>query len=148
MRKLRIAFSKREKGEQLLTRLNELQANGEVEEAAYEKKKEQYERLIEEGSLEVDAIKGALSTKLDALRKDLEKFPQELKDLELKSKVGEIPASTYMRQDQRIRARIKKLEDDARNTEQLLAAESAEDAGGFIDVPLDKKFRIRRPDWL
>jgi len=148
MRKLRIAFSKLEKGEQLLSRLNELKENDEVETDPYEKKKEQYERLIEEGKLEVDAIKGALSTKLEALRKDLEKYPQELKDLELKSKVGEIPASSYMRQDQRIRNRIKKLEDEVRETEQLLAAETAEDAGGFIDIPLEKKFRIRRPDWL
>jgi hypothetical protein len=53
-----------------------------------------------------------------------------------------------MRQDQRIRNRIKKLENEARETERLLEAESAEDAGGFIDVPLEKKLRIRRPDWL
>jgi len=139
MKNLRIALSKKEKGEELLERLNELKENGEVDDEAYDRKREQYERLVEEGEKEIEAIKGALNTKLESLRRDLEKYPEELKELELKSKLGEIDASAFMRQDQRLRAKIKKLEDDARETEELLAAETAEAAGGFIDIPTDSK---------
>jgi chromosome segregation ATPase len=149
MKNLRIALSKKEKGEQLLQRLNELKENDEVDEEAYERKQEQYERLIKEGETEIEAIRGALSTKLASLQRDLEKYPQELKDLELKSKLGEIDASTFMKQDQKLRSRIKKLEDDAEETKGFLEAETAEAAGGFVDVSVDAKSSgLRVPDWI
>jgi len=137
MKNLRVALSKVEKASQLLGRLEELKKSGEVDKDAYDIKKEQYERLAQEGETELEAIRGALSTKLASLKRDLEKYPQELKALELSSKLGEIDASAYMKQDQKLRARIKKLEDDAEETERYLTAESAEAAGGFIDVSLD-----------
>lgn len=149
MRNLRIALSKKEKGSQLLERLNELRESDEVDDVAYESKREQYERLVKEGETELEAIRGALSTKLESLKRGLEKYPQELKDLELKSKLGEIDASAFMRQDQRLRTRIKKLEDDAEETEKYLAAETAEAAGGFIDVSIDgKSSATRLTDWV
>jgi len=139
MRNLRIALSKKEKGEQLLQRLNELKKSNEVDDEAYEGRRERFERLIQEGETELEAIQTSLSTKLEALKRDLEKYPQELKDLELKSKLGEIDAATFTRQDQKLRARIKKLEEDATETERLLAADTAEAAGGFIDVAIEPK---------
>jgi len=137
MKNLRVALSKAEKASQLLERLEELNKAGEVDKEAYDIKKEQYERLAQEGETELEAIRGALSTKLASLKRDLEKYPQELKALELSSKLGEIDASAYMKQDQKLRARIKKLEDEAEETERYLLAETAEAAGGFIDVSLD-----------
>lgn len=148
MRKLQLAFSKKEKGEQLLTRLEELNDAGEVTEEQYASKKEQYEQLIEEGTNEIEAIKTSLATKVDALKRDLEKYPQELEDLELKSKLGEIEAESYARREQRLRAKIERLEKDVKENEDLLAAETAEDAGGFIEIKLEKKGFLRRPDWL
>ena len=137
MRNLRIALSKTQKGAELLERLDELKQSDEVDGEAYAVKREQYERLAKEGETELEAIRGALSTKLASLQRDLEKYPQELKDLELRSKLGEIDATVFMRQDQKLRAKIKKLEDDAEETERYLTAETAEAAGGFIDVVLD-----------
>ena len=149
MRNLRVALSKKEKGEQLLQRLAELKENDEVDDEAYERKHEQYERLVSEAETELEAIRSALTTKLASLQRDLEKYPQELKDLELKSKLGEIDATAYMRQDQKLRARIKKLEDDAEETQKYLEAETAEAAGGFIDVPVDGKTTgTRVVDWI
>ena len=144
VRNLRIALSKIEKGSQLIERLNELKKSDEVDDAAYESKLEQFETLVKEGETELEAIRGVLTTKLAALRRDLERYPQELKDLELKSKLGEIDASAFMRQDQKLRARIKKLEDDVEETDRLLAAETAEAAGGFIDVAVDGKSTTER----
>jgi len=149
MRNLRLALSKKEKAEQLLEKLDELKASNEVDDAAYEVKHEQYERLAKEGETELEAIRTTLSTKLEALERDLEKYPQELKDLELKSKLGEIDSATFMRQDQRLRGRIKKLEEDVEATKRYLAAETAEDAGGFIEISLDGKSPTARlGDWF
>jgi len=148
MKKLRIAFSKKEKGEQLLGKLEELKEKGEVEDEQYEKKKEHYARLVEEGQLELEAIKDGLSSKLEALKRELESYPDSLKDLKLESKVGEISASRYMRQEQRIRRKVQKLRREINDLELLVKAETANEAGGFIDVPLERRVGRRRPSWL
>jgi len=150
MKNLRVALSKIERGQQLLERLDELKENDEVEDEAYTAKRDQYERLIKEGETELEAIRGGLATKLESLKRDLERFPQELKDLELKNKLGEIDASAFMKQDQKLRARIKKLETDADETQRYLAAETADGAGGFIEVSLDgdKSATDRITGWL
>ncbi len=137
MRNLRIALSKKEKASGLLDRLEELKEAGEVDDDAYAVKKEQYERLAQEGESELEAIHATLSTKLESLKRDLEKYPQELKDLELSSKLGEIDSEVFTKQDEKLRAKIKKLEDDAAETEKHLEAETAEEAGGFIEVSID-----------
>ncbi|MBN1859669.1 CdvA-like protein [Candidatus Bipolaricaulota bacterium] len=148
MRKLQLAFSKKEKGEQLLARLEELNDAGEVSEEQYTSKKEQYTQLIQEGASEIEAVRTSLATKVEALKRDLEKYPQELEDLELKSKLGEIEAESYARREQRIRAKIERIEKDLKENEDLLDAETAEDAGGFIEIKLEKRGLLRRPDWL
>lgn len=148
VRKLQLAFSKKEKGEQLLARLEELNDAGEVSEEQYTSKKEQYTQLIQEGASEIEAVRTSLATKVEALKRDLEKYPQELEDLELKSKLGEIEAESYARREQRIRAKIERIEKDLKENEDLLDAETAEDAGGFIEIKLEKRGLLRRPDWL
>lgn len=60
MRKLRIAFSKREKAEKLLANLEELKEKEEVGDERYGLMKEEYERLREEGELEVEALPEAI----------------------------------------------------------------------------------------
>jgi len=148
VRKLQLAFSKKEKGEQLLARLEELNDAGDVTEEQYTSKKEQYTQLIEEGKKEVESIKTSLSTKVEALKRDLERFPKELEDLELKSKLGEIPAENFARREQRLRGKIEHIEKDVETNESLLEAECAEDAGGYIEIKLEKRGLLRRPDWL
>jgi len=148
VKKLRIALSKVEKGEQLLTRLKELKEEGEVEEEQFEQKKTQYSQLVEEGKKDLESIRASLAAKKEALERDLERYPAELKDLELKSKLGEIDANQFSRQEQRLRSKIDRLEKDLEETSGLLAAKSAEEAGGFIDIQLEKRKLLRRPDWL
>ncbi len=148
MRKLQLAFSKVEKGKELLARLEELNDAGEVTEEQYTSKKEQYSQLVEEGTKEVESIKTSLTTKIEALKRDLERFPKELEDLELKSKLGEIPAESFARREQRLRAKIERLEKDVEDNEKLLEAETADDAGGYIEIKLEKRGLLRRPDWL
>ena len=148
MRKLRMAFSKKEKGEELLARLKELKKSEEVDDEQYQRKSAQYTQLIEEGNQEIEAIRQSLSAKLEALQRDLETHPAELKELELKSKLGEIDAETFSAREQKLRAKISRLEEEAKETEALLNARSAEAAGGAVDIQLEKKPLLRRPKWL
>jgi len=148
VRKLRMAFSKKEKGEELLARLKELKKSEEVDDEQYQRKSAQYTELIEEGNQEIDAIRQSLSAKLEALQRDLETHPAELKELELKSKLGEIDAETFSSREQKLRAKISRLEEEAKETEALLNAKSAEAAGGAVDIQLEKKPLLRRPKWL
>ena len=148
MRKLRMAFSKKEKGEELLARLKELKKSEEVDDEQYQRKSAQYTQLIEEGNQEIEAIRQSLSAKLEALQRDLETHPAELKELELKSKLGEIDAETFSSREQKLRAKISRLEEEAKETEALLNARSAEAAGGAVDIQLEKKPLLRRPKWL
>lgn len=60
MRKLRIAFSKREKAEKLLANLEEIKGKEEVGEERYGLMKEEYARLLKEGELEIDALPEAI----------------------------------------------------------------------------------------
>jgi len=148
MKKLRVALSKIEKGEQLLARLEELKGEGEVEEEQYQQKKEQYAELLESGKKELESIKASFSGKLEALKRDAEKYPAELKDLELKNKLGELDANQFSRQEQRLRSKIDRAQKDLEATATLLAAETADEAGGYIEVRLEKRTLLRRPDWL
>lgn len=148
MRKLRVAFSKKEKGEELLARLEELKKAGEVDDEQYQRKSEQYTQLIEDGTHELEAIQQSLSERLEVLEKDLEEKPAELKEAELKRKLGEIDAEAFASREQKLRARISRVEEDANKTRALLNATSAEAAGGAIEIQLEKKILLRRPKWL
>ena len=148
MKKLRIALSKKQKGEQLIARLKELKKDGELDDGQFEAKQAQYAQLVEEGTKELEGIRESLTLKKEALDRDLERYPADLKDLELKNKLGEIDANQFARQEQRLRSKIDRLEKDLDETQKLLAAKTAEEAGGFIDIQLEKRKLFRRPDWL
>jgi len=139
MRKLRIAFSKKEKGEQLLSKLEELEEEGELEDAQYETMKEEYGQLLGEGNSEIKGIKEGLTKTLEATREELESYSQELKNLEVRIKVGELSTDKSRRQEKKLRTKVEKLKQKAEDLESLLSASSSDDLGGFIDIPSRKK---------
>lgn len=138
MKKLQMAFSKKEKAERLLANLEDLKGKGEIEDDQYEAMKEEYSAVLDEGNSEIQAIKEELAKTLEAYRKDLEIYTQELKNLEVRIKVGELSADKYKRQEQKTRGKVEKLQQQADNLENLLKANSSADVGGFIDVPIKK----------
>ena len=144
MRKLQIAFSKREKAKKLLANLEELKVKKEIEEERYGLMKEEYERLRKEGELELEAIRDELTRELEASRKELEVYQEELKNLELRIKVGELSADRFIKQEKRTRGKAKRLEQQIENLEELLKAEASEDVGGFVDVPVKGRARAQR----
>jgi len=92
MRRLQLAFSKKEKAEKLLPNLENLKKEGSIDDDQYEAMRNEYISLLEEGKSEISAIKDELTQTLEASRTDLEAFTQELKNLQVRIKVGELPA--------------------------------------------------------
>jgi len=144
VRKLRIAFSKQEKAEKLLANLEELKEKEEVGDERYGLMKEEYERLQKEGELEIEAIRDELTRELETSRKELGVYQEELKNLELRIKVGELSADKYIRQEKRTRGKAKRLEQQIESFEESLKADSSEDVGGFVNVPLQGRGRAQR----
>lgn len=142
MRKLRIAFSKKEKSDRLLAKLNELHEAGEVVEAQYEAMKEEYSTFLEQAEADLSALQSELKERLERSESELSRQKQELENLEVRIKVGELSSEHSRRQENRLRRQTEKLETEVKELTRLLAAASSEDLGGFIDVPLQ---RGRRP---
>jgi len=139
MRRLQLAFSKKEKAEKLLPNLENLKKEGSIDDDQYEAMRNEYISLLEEGKSEISAIKDELTQTLEASRTDLEAFTQELKNLQVRIKVGELPAAQYERRVQKTRSKIEDLKKKIATIEKLLQANSSADVGGFIDVQLGKK---------
>ena len=138
MRKLQIAFSKKEKAEQLLANLEELKEQGDLEETQYEAMKAEYESLLTEGETEIEAIKEELAKASEPYRKDIEIYSQELKNLEMRLKVGDLSEDKYKQEKQRVRSRLERIEQRVAQSESLLQATSSAEVGGFIDVRMKK----------
>lgn len=134
MKRLQIAFSKKEKAEGLLANLEGLKEEGHVEDDQYEALKGEYTGLLEEGNSEIEAIKEELRGRLEARRQNLDTHTQELKSLEARIKVGEIPKERYEGKVERTRSKVEDLQEEIANLEGLLQADSSADVGGFIDV--------------
>lgn len=149
MRRLQIAFSKKEKAEKLLPNLENLKQEGSIDDEQYTALKSEYTSLLEEGKSEISVIKDELTRTLEASREDLEAFTQELKNLQVRIKVGELPAAQYERRVQKTRSKIEDLKKKISEIEKLLQANSSAEVGGFIDVQLGKKRGMSiRPDEL
>lgn len=139
MKRLRVAFSKKEKAEKLLSNLENLKKEENIDNDQYEVLKSQYASLLEEGKSEISAIKDELIRTLEASREDLEAFTQELKNLQVRIKVGELPAAQYEARVQKTRSKIENLKKKITETEKLLQASSSAEVGGFINVQLGRK---------
>ncbi len=148
MRKLRVAFSKKEKAARLLANLEELKASSEIDEEQYGVMKQEYEQLAHEGEIELSGLHDEIQRELDATRKELGLYEKERENVELRIKVGELSADQAVRQERRAQGKTRKLEQKIESQEKLLAAESSEDVGGYIDVsvgPRRRSGRLRRP---
>ncbi len=145
MRKLRIAFSKKEKAARLLANLEELKESGEIDEERYGLMKQEYEQLAHEGEIELSGLRDEIQRELDTTRKELGLYEKERENVELRIKVGELSADQAVRQERRAQGKTRKLEQKIEGQEKLLTADSSEDVGGYIDFPLGSRGRGGRP---
>jgi hypothetical protein len=139
MKRLRMAFSKKETAERLLAKLKEVSAEKGVGDPQLQGMKREYEELLAQGEAEINEIRADLSKRIAPLRRDQEIRAQELKNLEARFRVGEIQTAEYQRDERRLKSKLEGVERRLSETEELIAATSAADAGGFVPI------RIRRP---
>jgi len=136
MKKLRIALSKKEKAEQLLSKLEKLQERDEVDAAHYEALEEEYTALLDEGNAEFEKITQKLSERLAKCRDHLGAYAQEQADLEVRIKVGELSEKKNRGRLKKLRKRVRRLEKQVEKLETLVNATSSKELGGFVDIPL------------
>jgi len=110
MRKLQIAFSKKEKAQRLLTNLKQLQ------ETEDEK----------------------LSRQAEAARTRLELTSKEHEDLKVRIRVGELDEKRNARRLAKLEKTVERLSTELEQFENLLNATSSEELGGFLDIPLQR----------
>lgn len=139
MKKLQLAFSRKEKAERLLANLEDLKKEGIIGEHEYNLLKAEYTAMLEKGTSEIQKTKDEIKGTLDVWQRDLVTFTQELRNLEVRIKVGELTGDKYKRLEQQIKGKIEKLQRQIENFQKLLAAESSAHLGGFIDVPVKER---------
>ena len=147
---LQIAFSKKEKAEFLLSNLEKLKENSAVTEEQYTQLKSYYNKVLEEALNEIEEAKSQVKSELDLTRGDLETYKQELSNLEVRFKVGELTAEDYRKSEKKIKSKIEKAKEKISELEKLLEAKTSQDVGGRIDVRFDKhpKLGISIEDFL
>ena len=139
---LQIAFSKKEKAEFLLSNLERLRESSAVTEEQYSQLKSYYDKVLKEALNEIEEAKSQVKSELDFTKGDLEAYKQELSNLEIRFKVGELTAEDYRRSEKKIKSKIEKAEEKISELERLLEAKTSQDVGGRVDVRFDKHPRL------
>ncbi len=139
MRVLQREFSKKEKAERLLSNLEKLKSEGAVADDQYEALRQKYSTAIELASDAITARKEEMKARLEEAEKSVVVYAQELKNLEVKFKVGELQADQYQREEQRNSLRLARAKQEIAKLQQAIASTSSEGVGGFIDVDLEAK---------
>ena len=138
MRKLQIAFSKKEKAQRLLTNLKQLQETEEVPAAQAETLNQKYSALLAEGTEEIEQITEKLSKQAEAARTRLELTSKEHEDLKVRIRVGELEEKRNARRLAKLEKTVERLSTELEQFENLLNATSSEALGGFLDIPLNR----------
>jgi len=138
MRKLQIAFSKKEKGSRLLANLEQLKESGDVPEERFQALHEEYSALRVEGEEEIAQITDRIEQQAETCGARLETTSAELEDLEVRIRVGELDEKKNARRLKNLRRTVERLNKERQELDELLNATSSEDLGGFLDIPLKR----------
>jgi hypothetical protein len=132
-RALKEAFSKNERTVSLLANLTKLKTDGSVTEDQYQSMKAGYSQTIDSLSREIDSIKSEISADQQAKEKELDNYKQELSNLTVRQKVGEISSSEFQKSENKLRGKIEKTEKEISTLKVLASAQSSSDIAG--DMP-------------
>ncbi len=143
---LRKAFSKKEKIELFISKLDVLKQEGSLAEAQYLDLKAEYEHLLEETLASIKALKAKA-------RKEFEKKARELEDLQkdhdmaqARLNVGEIRTNSYLAQIRPVKKAIDQLKKEVPKLRVQATATSSAEIGGPIrvEIPELKIGKIRK----
>ena len=131
-RALKEALSKREKTVSLLANLTKMKTDGSVTEDQYQSMKAGYSQTIDSLSQEIDSIKSGIGADLQAKEKELESYRQELSNLTVRQKVGEISANEFQKLEHRLKGKIEKAEGEISALKTLASVQSSSDIAGAM----------------
>jgi len=134
-KKLAEAFATKDEVEGFLANLEKLKADGSVTEEQYTTTRKEYHRRLGVATSEIARTKNQLKEQLEANQRDTETRREELGNLEVKHKVGELSLEGYQSSEQKLRAEIEKLEQYSERLTLLIQADSAADIGAPAKRP-------------
>jgi hypothetical protein len=115
--------------EGFLGNLEKLKADGSITEEQYIATREEYYERLGTAASEIARIKNELKKHLEANKLDIETTRQELDNLDVRHKVGELPLNKYQSSERKLRATIDQLELTAGELKRLVDAKSSADLG-------------------
>lgn len=133
-KELQKTYSKKERMEKLLTNLEKLKEEASVESEQYEYMKTNYTQTLNEATAEIEQIKNRLSKEVESEEKTEGLYKQELKNVEVRFKVGEISAEEYQRIEKRAMEKLEKAQTKVRELKRLFDSKTSTDVGGYIDT--------------
>jgi len=128
-KKLAEAFAAKSEVEGYLANLEKLKADGSITEGQYTATREEYYGRLGAATSEIARIKNEFEKQLETNQRDTETSRQELGNLEVKHKVGELPLEEYQDSERKLRAKIGELERYSEELKSVIEASSSADIG-------------------
>jgi len=133
-KKLKAAYSRKEKAELLLSNLEKLKAEESITEDQYGVLKAEYTKMHEDAIFEVNSIKARIKKKLASKARELEIFQLELNNLQVRFEVGQIPAKTYMKREKGPKKKWEKLEKQVSELQALVNSSCSADISAPVGI--------------
>jgi hypothetical protein len=128
------AFAHKEKTEQFRANLAKLKEAGTVSQEHYDLLVVQYQKTEAELAAEITGLQVAISQEGGNYQASQNAFKQELSNLEVRFKVGEMPLAQYQRASKSISKKIQGLEEHATTCTRLLCAKSSADVAACLGL--------------
>jgi hypothetical protein len=109
-----------------------MKAEGSVTEDQYQSMKAEYDHTIDSLSKEIDDIKGGIGADLQVKENELQSYKQELSNLTIRQKVGEISANEFQKSEKKLRGKIEKIEGEISSLKTLASVQSSSDIAGAL----------------
>lgn len=128
--KLKAAFLDKEKADLYLFNLDKLKEENAIEETYYSVLKTEYTKLREEAVARIGAIKADIQKLLDVKLKEVAVSKLNHKYLEIRYKVGQIPADVFLKQEQAPKKKIMEMEKTIHELQSMVNATNSAEIGG------------------
>jgi hypothetical protein len=128
-KRLAEALAVKDEVEGFLGNLEKLKANGSIAEEQYIATREEYYERLGAAASEIARIKNELKKQLEANKREIQTYRQELANLDVRHKVGELPSNKYQSSERKLWSTIDQLELNAAELKRLIDAKSSADIG-------------------
>ncbi len=130
---LKKAFQNKENAESLRDNLERMRSEKSISEEQYEPLRKEYDARLNNELAEISRMKGEIVIKLESLQGETGAYNQELSNLEVRHKIGELTLGEYQKSENRIRTKIEKIQAIISELETLRASNSSSDFSGAED---------------